>query len=266
MLDVILRMNGEEIRKPALEFIRTRFVAELDRWCDEKGVERDELDDRVVATRPLSSSEAIGSPERDDFPLLRGKEVLMEASYRGSLGQAFTSASGVFSGTLQEVLNLPLEDPFNRAVLVSTINAVLRNLGLAEGTVHCRDAGPADCAAALGRWLKEEGADRVGLVGMQPALLSSLVEVLGPERVMVSDLTCAGEVRLGVKVLDGLSCDQLFERAPLVLITGTTLVNGTIDDLLEMADQFGCRVVFYGTTSAGAAHLLGLERWCACSR
>ena len=82
---------------------------------------------------------------------------------------------------------------------------------------------------------------------------------------MVSDLTCAGEVRLGVRVLDGMSAEPLFERSPLVMITGTTLANGTIDGLLEMADRYGSRVVFYGTTIAGAAYLLGLERWCACS-
>lgn len=258
-------MRDGKAGKPVLEIARERFVAELDRWCSERGVDRSELDDRVVATRPLSTFEAIGSPERDDYPLLEGKEVLMEANYRGSLGQAFTSAAGSFSGTLEEVLGLSLKDGFERAVLVSTINAVLRNLGLVEGTVHCRDAGPADCAAALGRWLKEEGIDRVGLVGMQPALFSALVEVLGPERVMVSDLSCAGEVRLGVKVQDGLNPELLFESSPLVLITGTTLVNGTIDGLLEMAGRFGSRVVFYGTSIAGAAHLLGLERWCPCS-
>ncbi|MGC9515008.1 Rossmann-like domain-containing protein [Methanocrinis sp.] len=260
-------MNGEEIRKPdLLEMARAKFIDELDHWCDQRGVSRDDLDDRVVATRPLSSFEAIGSPERDDFPLLRGKEVLMEANYRGSLGQAFTSAAGVFSGTLEEVLELSLEDAFDRAVLVSTINAVLRNLGLVEGTVHCRDSGPEDCATDLGRWLREEEADRAGLVGMQPALLSSLVEILGSENVMVSDLACAGEVRLGVRVLDGMAPELLFERSPLVLITGTTLVNGTVDALLETADGYGCRAVFYGTTIAGAARLLGLERWCSCSK
>ena len=259
-------MKGEKTGTPdILEVARDRFAADLDRWCLKTGVSRGELDDRVVATRPLSAFEAIGSPERDDFPILRGKEVLMEAAYRGSFGQAFTSASGVFSGTLEEVLDLPLDDLFHRAVLVSTINAVLRNLGIVERTVHCRDAGPADCAAGLGRWLKEEGADRAGLVGMQPALLSSLVEILGPEKVMVSDLECAGEVRFGVQVLDGASPEPLFERSPLVLITGTTLVNGTIDGLLDLADRYGSRVVFFGTTIAGAAHLLGLERWCASS-
>lgn len=259
-------MNSDNAgRKDLLVLVRERFIDELDRWCEKSGVSRSELDDRVVATRPLSTFEAIGSPERDDFPLLRGKEVLMEANYRGSLGQAFTSASGSFSGTLEGVLNLPLKSGFERAVLVSTINAVLRNLGLVKGTVHCKDEGPSDCAAGLGRWVKEVGADRVGLVGMQPALLSALVDALWSENVMVSDLACVGEVRLGVKVLDGMNAEALFERSPLVMITGTTLANGTIDGLLEMAGKFGSRVVFYGTSIAGAAYLLGLERWCACS-
>lgn len=259
-------MKSEEIGKPdLLELVRVRFVAELDRWSAERGTKRCELDDQVVATRPLSTFEAIGNPEMDDFPLLRGKEVLIQAVYRGSLGQAFTSAAGSFSGTLEEVLELSLRETFERAVLVSTINAVLRNVGLAEGTVHCRDRGPGDCAAGLGRWVQELDADRVGLVGMQPALLSSLVDVLGPDNVIVSDLASAGEVRFGVEVLDGTCPDLLFDRCPLVLITGTTLVNGTIDELLELAERHGSRVVFYGTTIAGAAHLLGLERWCNCS-
>jgi uncharacterized protein (DUF4213/DUF364 family) len=260
-------MKNEKTEKPdLLEIARLRFISELDRWCDQRDVPRDELDDQVVATRPLSSTEAIGNPERDDFPILRGREIMMEASYRGSFGQAFTSARGVFSGTLEEVLELSLEKTFERAVLVSTINAVMRDLGLVEGTVHCRDAGPRDCAAGLGLLWREERPLRVGLVGLQPAILWSLVETFGPERVMVSDLACAGETRSGVKVLDGARPRSLFESCPTVLITGTTLVNGTIDGLMELADRFENRVVFYGTTIAGAARLLNLKRWCICSQ
>ncbi|MCR3883150.1 DUF364 domain-containing protein [Methanotrichaceae archaeon M04Ac] len=260
-------MNNENTgMTDLLEVARFLFISELDRWCAQRGVSRDELDDQVVATRPLKSDEAIGNPGRDDFPILRGREILMEASYRGSFGQAFTSARGVFSGTLEEVLELSLEKTFERAVLVSTINAVMRDLGLVEGTVHCRDAGPRDCAASLGQRLREVNVYPVGLVGMQPAILSSLVDIFGPEGVMVSDLACAGEIRSGVKVLDGARPSSLFESCPTVLITGTTLVNGTIDGLMELADRFENRVVFYGTTIAGAARLLGLERWCICSK
>jgi len=49
-----------------------------------------ELNDEVAVSGPLSSREARGELDRDNFPLLRGKEVLMQVVYRGSAGQAFT--------------------------------------------------------------------------------------------------------------------------------------------------------------------------------
>ena len=62
----------------------------------------------VVNVRPLTSKEAIGNPERDDFPLIKGKEVMIQADFRGSLGQAFTDMPGNYSGTLREVFEMPL--------------------------------------------------------------------------------------------------------------------------------------------------------------
>ena len=247
-----------------LEEAKRRFVVRLDLWCKERN-DRNELNDEVVVGSPLSSREAIGELDRDDFPLLRGKEVLMQAVYRGSAGQAFTSVSGCFKGTLGDVLELPLTGSFRRAVLISTMNAVLRNLGLIEKTVHCKDDGPKRCAASMAEWITEQGSGMVGLVGMQPALLDALVQTLGPERVMVSDLAEAGSVHCGVKVLDGMDSSEMFERCQLILMTGSTLANGTINGLMENAKRHKRRVVFYGTTIAGTAYLMGWERWCACS-
>jgi uncharacterized protein (DUF4213/DUF364 family) len=244
---------------------KKRFIVELDLWGKEHE-NLSELNDEVVVSSPLSSREAIGEPDRDDFPILRGKEVLMQAVYRGATGQAFTSASGSFKGTLRDVLELPLTGIFERAVLVSTLNAVLRNLGLIEKTVHCKDDGPRRCAGRMAEWIDEQGSSMVGLVGMQPALLEALIQTLGPDRVMVSDLAEAGSVRYGVNVLDGIDSSEMFERCNLILATGSSLVNGTINGLLENARRHNRRVVFYGTTIAGTAFLLGLERWCACSQ
>jgi uncharacterized protein (DUF4213/DUF364 family) len=247
--------------KGILTRARKRFISELKSWCGEGC----RLEDEVVASTPLTASEAIGDAGRDDFPIMRGKEVLMQAVFRGSAGQAFTSVGGSFSGTLGDVLELPLAGDFERAVLVSTMNSVLRHIGLVEKTVHCKDHGPSDCAALLGPWIAEQNADMVGLIGMQPAILESLVKVLGPESVMVSDLADPGAMRYGVRVLDGLNSSEIFERCQMVLVTGSTLVNNTIDQLMDSAKRHNRRVVFYGTTIAGAAYLLGLERWCSCS-
>ena len=243
---------------------KRRLVSLLHSRRDEGG-EFFDLEEEVVVSGPLNSKEALGETERDDFPLLRGKEVLMQAVYRGAAGQAFTSSSGSFRGSLQDVLEMPLYESFGRAVLVATMNAVLRSLGLIENTVHCRDEGPRRCASCLSEWIRVQGSDMVGLIGMQPALLEALVGALGPDSVMVSDLAEAGAVRFGLKVLDGMECSEIFEKCPLILITGSTLANGTIDDLIEKAGKSHNRVVFFGSTVAGAAYLMGWERWCPCS-
>lgn len=250
-------------RRDLLQEAKSRFIAELEApnnvCCSVN------LKDEVIVSRPLSAADAIGDTGRDDFPIHRGKEVLMQAFYRGAAGQAFCAAKGGFCGTLGEVLELPHAGGRERAVLVATMNAVLRYLGKVEGTVHCKDDGPRICAATMADWIKEQGVEKVGMVGLQPAILEALVSALGPERVMVSDLAEAGSVRCRVRIQDGMQAEEMFESCQLILITGSTLANGTIDGLMEAARSQNCRVVFYGSTIAGAAYLLGLERWCPCS-
>ncbi len=83
---------------------------------------------------------------------------------------------------------MPLVDNFQRAVQVSTINAVLKHMGLIGGTVHCRDGGPKECTGQIAEWIKEQDAMNVGLIGLQHALLEARVKALGSDRVVVSDL------------------------------------------------------------------------------
>ena len=105
------------------------------------------------------------------------------------------------------------------------MNAVLRHLGLVEKTVHCKNDGPKECALLMGSWINERGISRVGLVGMQPALLEALTRTLGPDSVIVSDLADAGKERCGIKVLDGTDSTEVFEHCQLIRMTGSTLVN-----------------------------------------
>ena len=111
----------------------------------------------VVSARTLTHQEVIGKPERDDFPLLKGKEVMLQADFKGSLGQAFTDMPGNYSGGLQEVLAMPLDNNFKRAVFIATLNAVLRYLNYISKTVHCKDKEPGECAAHLVDYIKEQG-------------------------------------------------------------------------------------------------------------
>ena len=55
--------------------------------------------------------------------------------------------------------------------------------------------------------------------------------------------------------------DDAVDWADLLLVTGTTIANGTIEQFLNRKP-----VLFYGTTIAGAAHLMGWDRFCAKGR
>ncbi|RDV84012.1 Rossmann-like domain-containing protein [Ammonifex thiophilus] len=215
-----------------------------------------------VRARVLTPREAIGDPGRSDFPLQKGKESLVEAQFQGSRGQAFTDHPGHFTGTLEQVLTLPLEDNYHRAVFVATLNALLRHLGKVTGTVHCRNEGPRRCAEELVSYLKEHfGTPQVGFIGLQPALVEACSRYF-PVRVLDLDPENIGREKFGVLIEDGRGDIEAFRRwAEVLLVTGSTLTNGTIADWLNAP----CPALFYGTTIAGAASLLGLLRFCPCS-
>ena len=83
--------------------------------------ENDLLDETVVIrAKPLTPEEAIGNPESEDFPILKGVERLMQAEFAGSFGQAFTDMYGDFEGTLQDVLAMELTNNYRRAIFVAT--------------------------------------------------------------------------------------------------------------------------------------------------
>ncbi len=214
----------------------------------------------TVRARTLTTEEAIGHPEGDDFPLQKGKERLMQAEFDGALGQAFTDRFGDFSGTLQEILEMPLNNNYRRAVFVAALNAVQRHLGEASGTVHCRDKEPGQCAAAMVEHIKERyGPVKVTQVGFQPRMVENLAAAF-PYRILDLDPDNIGQKKYGAVVEGADKTDEAVEWADLLVVTGTTLANGTINRFLT-----GKPVIFYGTTIAGAAELMGWERFCACS-
>ncbi|MBW2091821.1 MAG: hypothetical protein JRI34_06810 [Deltaproteobacteria bacterium] len=213
---------------------------------------------RVIA-RPLSPEEAIGNPEADDFPLQKGKERLIQAEFRGGLGQAFTDHYGNFEGSLEEVTNRAMENSYRRAVFVATLNAVLRHLGRIEKTVHCKDKAPLQCAQELATYITERfGPLKITQVGFQPRMVESLAAQF-PLRVLDLDPDNIGRRRFGIIIEGPGTADEAIYWADLLLVTGTTLVNGTIDRFINEKP-----VLFYGTTIAGAASLMGWDRFCAC--
>jgi hypothetical protein len=213
-----------------------------------------------VKARALSPEEAIGNPEADDYPIQKGKERLMQADIRGALGQAFTDRFGDYEGTLGDILTVPLTSNFRRAIFLSALNAALRHLRMIEGTVHCRDQEPKRCAKTLCDHIRYRyGNVKIAQIGFQPRMVESLAARFAI-RVLDMDPDNIGSHRFGYVIESPQSAESAVAWADLLLVTGTTLVNGTLPAFVDAKP-----VIFYGTTIAGAAYLMGWERFCACS-
>jgi uncharacterized protein (DUF4213/DUF364 family) len=219
-----------------------------------------------VTTRALSTEEAIGRPKYDDLPLLRGKEVMIEAEFRGAKGHAFTAAPAPWEGTLEELLQLPLGDNHHRAILTAAMNAVLRSLGEIDRTIHCRNEGIERCGEAIARELRQQqGPISVGVIGYQPGLVVGLAQHFGPDNVHVTDLLWEniGRRAHGIEIWDGMTrTGDLATMSQLVLATGSTAANGTLDGILRLAEESHTPLVLYGVTGAAVCHLCRLRRVC----
>ncbi|MBS3757293.1 MAG: hypothetical protein KGY61_01370 [Desulfobacterales bacterium] len=210
-----------------------------------------------IKARPLSTEEAIGNPEANDFPLQKGKERLMQAEFQGALGQAYTDQFGDYEGTMGEILAMPLSNNFRRAIFVAAINAALRYLGKIERTIHCRDEGPAMCGRQLPAFIQERyGKPRVALIGFQPRMAENLAAHF-PLRIVDMDPENIGTSPNRVEIESPEATRAVVEWAELLCVTGTTVVNDTVGPFL--GDK---PVVFYGTTVAGAAYLMHWQRFC----
>lgn len=211
----------------------------------------------VIKAAVLSPEEAIGSPEDKDYPLIVGKERMMQAEFRGSLGQAFTDTYGDFRGMLLEISVMELTDNFRRAVFISSLNAVMRYLGLIDKTTHCKNNEPRLCGCELAKHIeKSYGRPRVAMVGLQPRM----VEALGKRfelRVTDMDQANIGTDKFGCTIYSPKMTEEHLRWCDVALVTGTTIVNNSIDQFMISKP-----VIWYGVTISGAAKVLSLNHFC----
>ena len=117
-----------------------------------------------------------------------------------------------------------------------------------------------DCARKSATHLIERyGEVRIGQVGFQPRMVEAIGEAF-PVRLLDLDQENIGTRKFDVLVEGPMAKEDVIDWADLLLVTGSTVANGTIDQFLGRKP-----VIFYGTTVAGAAHLMGWERFCVCS-
>lgn len=210
-----------------------------------------------VNCRALSAREAIGSPEHDDYPIIKGKEAMVEADFCGAKGQAFSDDFENTTLDIEQLLTLDLDSSRSRATFVSALNAVYRHLDLSGKTVHCRDQEPVECAAHLSDIIAS--GKKVVLVGHQPRFLEALA-ARNQVRAVDMDADNIGKTFSGVTIEPPENTDDAIGWADLIFATGSTLVNGTITGLLDRDTP----VIFYGVTISAAARILNLDAYCHC--
>jgi len=222
----------------------------------EEGWDNEQVD--VLSARTLTAKEAIGSPERNDYPILKGKEVMMEAVFRGAKGQAYTDQPGNYSGTLKDIINLPLNNNFERAIYIATLNAMLRYLGILDKTVHCKDQEPSMCARKLVEYLYRFGKPRIAFIGLQPGMVAELSKHF-KMRVVDLDVENIGKQFGEVLIEDVSYTQEIIDWGDIILATGSTVVNNSLEGFLVNKPT-----IFYGVTVAGIAYLNQLEQYCPC--
>jgi len=232
------------------EQLRSKLCAIM----EDDGFGNEPISVRVKALKP---EEAIGNPEDRDYPIIKGRERMMEADFKGSKGQAFTDMYGEFSGTLAEVGAMKLENNYRRAVFLATLNAVARHLGIVQNTVHCKDDQPPECAKELVSYMRENfGSPRVAVVGLQPRMVEALAKAF---EVKVTDMDSdnVGQRKFGVSIEGPEETAGNIAWCDVALVTGSTFTNNSVRELLVNKPT-----VFYGVTVAAPAHFLNLRRFC----
>jgi uncharacterized protein (DUF4213/DUF364 family) len=216
-----------------------------------------ESEDVIVRAKPLTPEEAIGNPEDKDYPLITGRERMMQADFRNIYGQAYTDMYGNYSGKLIDIAGTELKNNFRRAIFISSLNATMRYLGLIDKTMHCKDNEPRECSSKLVEYvIKKYGHPKIAMVGLQPRMVESLAKSF---EIKVTDLDYANinSEKFGVVIQSPEKTKEHLDWCDLIVVTGSTIVNNTISDFLVNKP-----VIFYGVTISGAAKILGLENYC----
>jgi uncharacterized protein (DUF4213/DUF364 family) len=217
--------------------------------------------DVIVRAKPLTPEEAIGNPEEKDYPLIIGRERMMQAELMNTFGQAYTDMYGNYSGKLLDIAGMELKNNFRRAIFISSLNALMRYLGFIDKTMHCKDSEPRECSSKLVEYIATKyGHPRIAIAGFQPRMVESLAKNFA---VKVTDMDHANinAEKFGAVVQGPQKTGEHLGWCDVAVVTGSTIVNGTITDFLVKKP-----VVFYGVTISGAAAILGLENYCYCGK
>ncbi|MCS3901258.1 Rossmann-like domain-containing protein [Methanococcus voltae] len=225
--------------------------------------EENNLLDEKIEIKPININ--LDTKNVKDYPLLNGKEFLLRAFFKNSVGDAFTTLENLseFNGSISEVI-----DSNDNQRILATFNAIMEYLKKTDKTKHCEGSDPEKCAEELAKHILKTNDQenlKIGIIGYHPAIIKQMVKTFGAENVLNTDMDInnIGRMKNGIFVMHADMNEYLIENSDIILATGSTTANGTIIGLINLAEKNNKKIIFYGTTVAGFAKLYPIERFCA---
>jgi len=151
---------------------------------------------------------------------------------------AFGFAQHIIGLPALNVARLALEgrDDAQRGVGMAVITGATRSLNL-----------PDEPAAPTPFGLQVRPADRVGMIGYIPPVAEKLTQMGARITIFDKGLTVSGGEG-AAQVLDMSRQPEILPQCDLMIITGTTLINGSIDNLLDLC-QKAREIVLVGSST-----------------
>ena len=215
------------------------------------------LDEPVLVTVSEEPERTL-RPEGDPPSTVARPEYCVTALFGGTKGEAFCEKPAAFRGTLKEALEIPPEEKGISAVTISALNAALNRLGLCPGTFPEGEQAHSDYAEALCRYVTENyGESNLVLIGYDGYLVKRFMDEKLSFWTLDRDPDNIAQDRFDHVIVNSAkrNRESAFAWGKLLIVTGSTLCNGTIVQYLNS----GKDLLFYGITCAGAATLLNLS-------
>lgn len=197
-------------------------------------------------------------PEGDVPSNVNRPEYCTVAKLKDVKGEAYSETPADFYGTLKELLDLPLAGRGIDARVLAGINAAMKCLGLIENSelpddheIHRRYANK-----IFDEVTEKYGKEKIVLVGYDGYIVQRFMEEPLDFWTLDRNPDNITKDRFNHVIVNSgkVNRDSSFTWAKILIVTGSTLCNGTILPYLECEND----VKFYGITFAGASRLLNL--------
>ncbi len=227
----------------------------IERFCALPGVK--EVLEETITIKADTEPEATLMPEGDVPSPASRPEYRVTAEYKGAKGEAYTETPADFEGMIHDAVALSLGKDAIDARSVAAINAVMNHFGLCAGTFSDEpEAHQAYAEKICAEVIEKYGKNNIALIGYDGYIVKKFMDEGMVFWTLDRNPDNVTKDRFHHVIVNSgrYNREACFAWAKLLIVTGSTLCNGTILPYLES----GADVKFYGITFAGVAKLLDL--------